>query len=203
MRALARPPALLRKLYPGALWRMKKTERKIYLTFDDGPVPGATPEALSILKKYGIKASFFCVGDNVKKYPEIFRQVIDEGHTIGNHTAHHADGWRTTSLKYLREVQECSHTFNSELFRPPYGHMRRSTFKALSRKYKVVMWDVLSCDFDQSLAREHVLEIALMYSRPGSIVVFHDSEKAFRNMQWVLPRYIEEMKAQGYEFGKL
>lgn len=203
MRALARPPALLRKLYPEALWRMKQSEKKIYLTFDDGPVPGATPEALSILKKHGVKASFFCVGENVGKHPEIYKQLLAEGHTVGNHTAHHADGWVTTSLKYLREVQECASLVHSELFRPPYGRMRRSQYKAIRRKYKVVMWDVLTCDFDQSLAREHVLEISLMYSRPGSIVVFHDSEKALRNMQWVLPRYIEEMKAQGYEFGTL
>jgi peptidoglycan/xylan/chitin deacetylase (PgdA/CDA1 family) len=200
MRALARPPALLRKIFPGAYWRMKKTEKVIYLTFDDGPVPGATSAALSILREHGIKASFFCVGDNVRKHPEIYRQVIADGHRVGNHTVHHVDGWRTNSMKYLREVQECAALVDSVLFRPPYGRMRRSVFKTLRRKYKIVMWDVLTCDFDLSLAREHVLEIALMYSRPGSIVVFHDSEKALRNMQWALPKYIEEMKAQGYEF---
>jgi peptidoglycan-N-acetylglucosamine deacetylase len=203
MLVLARPPALLRRIYPGALWRVPTNEKKIFLSFDDGPVPGVTTMALDYLQKAGVKASFFCVGENVKKHPEIFQRIMNEGHSVGNHTFHHADGWEHTTRQYLREVKECEEQFKSKLFRPPYGRMRRSQFKAISRQYKVVMWDVLTCDFDESMAREHVLENSLMLSRPGSIVVFHDSEKAKRNMTWVLPRYIEEMQAQGYGFGVL
>lgn len=201
MRSLARPPAILRNLYPDALWRVKTNEKKIYLSFDDGPVPGATPAALSILKEQNVPATFFCVGENVNRHPDIYRRLLNEGHRTGNHTMHHLDGWINPAMRYLRDVQACSGLVQPGLFRPPYGRMRRSQFKAIKRKYQVVMWDVLSCDFDQSLAREHVLEISLMFSRPGSIVVFHDSEKAQHTMLWVLPRYIAEMKAQGYSFG--
>lgn len=203
MRALARAPLLLRQVYPGALWKVSTAEKKIYLTFDDGPVPGVTPAALSILKEAGVPATFFCVGNNVQKHPEIFRQVLAAGHSTGNHTFNHADGWKTTRQAYLRDVQQCAEQFSSPLFRPPYGRMRRSQFSAIRRKYKVVMWDVLTCDFDPALSREDVLAIALRLSRPGSIVVFHDSEKAKEKMLWALPKYIEEMKARGYSFGVL
>ncbi len=178
MRILSRPPALLRQVYPGALWRVNTTDKKVFLTFDDGPVPGVTPAALSVLKQFGVKATFFCVGDNVKKHPEVFQQVIAEGHQVGNHTFNHVDGWRLTKQQYLRQVNLCSDNVSSAFFRPPYGRMRRSQFTAIRKKYKVVMWDVLTCDFDRDLSADEVLEIALKNSREGSIVVFHDSEKA-------------------------
>lgn len=182
---------------------MKTEEKKIYLTFDDGPVPGVTPAALSVLKEAGVKATFFCVGDNVRKHPDVFAQVVAEGHAVGNHTFHHVDGWQTPSLKYLREVQECSAFVKSELFRPPYGRMRRSQFNALKKKFKVVMWDVLTCDFDPSLTKEDVLALSLKHAREGSIVVFHDSVKAEEKMLWALPRFIERMQQQGFTFGVL
>jgi peptidoglycan-N-acetylglucosamine deacetylase len=200
MRALARAPLILRKVYPGALWRVRTNEKKIYLTFDDGPVPGVTPAALSVLKEFGVKATFFCVGENVQRNPDVFSQVLAEGHQVGNHTFNHADGWVTQRRKYLREVQECAALFESRLFRPPYGRLRRSQFRVLRRKFEIVMWDVLTYDFDRTLAPEHVLEIAIRNTRPGSIVVFHDSEKAKENMLWALPRYLEEMKGRGFEF---
>ena len=203
MRIPARPPLLLRRLYPGALWRMKAGEKKIYLTFDDGPVPGVTPAALSVLREHGVKATFFCVGDNVQKHPGIFSQLKSEGHSTGNHTFHHTDGWKTASRTYLREVQLCNDLVASSLFRPPYGRMRRSQFAAVKRKFSVVMWDVLTFDFDATLSGEEVLRIAVENTRDGSIVLFHDSEKAKERMLYALPNYLEEMKARGFVFATL
>ncbi len=203
MRALVRPPYLFRKLIPGALWRMNKTEKKIYLTFDDGPVPGVTPEALSVLKNFNVKATFFCVGNNVRKHPEIFKQIISEGHAVGNHTFAHADGWNMTTKNYLSEVQKCSEIFSSKLFRPPYGRMRTPQRKKIQRKFKIVLWDVLTYDFDSELSGEDCLQATLKNSREGSIVVFHDSVKAKERMLFVLPKFIEEMKGRGFEFGVL
>jgi peptidoglycan/xylan/chitin deacetylase (PgdA/CDA1 family) len=203
MAILVRPPYLLRKLYPGAIWRMNKTEKKIYLTFDDGPVPGVTPEALSVLRTFGVKATFFCVGNNVEKHPEIYRQILDEGHVTANHTFHHVDGWNVTTKEYLQEVTQCSHVVASKLFRPPYGRMRPKQRKALQRKYKIILWDVLTYDFDKTVSAEYCLRLALDNSREGSIVVFHDSEKAKERMLFALPKYIEEMQGRGFEFGVL
>lgn len=203
MPLMVRPPQLFRRLYNGAVWRMDRNEKKIYLTFDDGPVPGVTTEALSVLKQHNIRATFFCVGENVQKHPEIFQQIITDGHSVGNHTMHHVDGWKLSWRDYMRDVKECSAVFSSQLFRPPYGHMRRSHFATLSRRCKVIMWDVLTYDFDKSYAPEHCLELALMNSRPGSVVVFHDSEKAKERMLYALPRYIEVMKQSGYTFEAL
>ncbi|MDQ3108695.1 MAG: polysaccharide deacetylase family protein [Bacteroidota bacterium] len=203
MRLPVRPPYLLRKLYPGAIWRMNKTEKKIYLTFDDGPVPGVTPEALSVLKTFGVKATFFCVGNNVEKHPEIYQQVIAEGHTTANHTFNHVDGWNTSTKEYLSEVAHCTRFVSSGLFRPPYGRMRPPQRKAISGKYSIILWDVLTYDFDKTLTGETCLQLALKNSREGSIVVFHDSEKAKERMLYALPKYIEEMKARGFEFGVL
>ncbi|HEU4719361.1 MAG TPA: polysaccharide deacetylase family protein [Bacteroidia bacterium] len=203
MRILARPPFLLRQLYPGAAWRMNASEKKIFLTFDDGPVPGVTPAALSVLKEQDVRATFFCVGENVQRHPEIFSSILEQGHRVGNHTFHHADGWKHTSRSYLREVRQCAEVVKSDLFRPPYGRMRRSQFEAIRRKYKVIMWDVLTCDFDLSLSCEDVLSIAAGHSRPGSVIVFHDSLKAKERMLYVLPKYIAEMKTRGFAFDVL
>jgi peptidoglycan/xylan/chitin deacetylase (PgdA/CDA1 family) len=179
---------------------MGKGEKKIYLTFDDGPVPEVTPAILDILRAHHIKATFFCVGKNVEKHPAVFQQIISEGHVVGNHTDEHSDGWKLTRTTYLRQVNSCSARFQSELFRPPYGRMRRSQFSALKRKFRVIMWDVLTFDFKQSLSANDVLQIALKNSRNGSIVVFHDSEKAKERVLKALPEYIMEMKKRGFEF---
>ena len=203
MTLMVRPPQIFRQVYPGAVWRMPKGEKKIYLTFDDGPVPEITTEVLAILKKYKVPSTFFCVGDNVRKHPEIFQQIISDGHSIGNHTMHHLDGWKHSWFDYMRDVKECAATFQTKLFRPPYGHMRRSQFKTLSRRCKVIMWDVLTYDFDKAYTKEHCLELALSNSRDGSIVVFHDSEKAKERMLYSLPRYVEEMLTRGYVFAKI
>lgn len=203
MNTLVRPPRLLQQVYPGALWRMPATDKTIYLTFDDGPVPGVTTEALAVLKQFGVHATFFCVGDNVQKHPEVFAQLLAEGHRTGNHTFNHFDGWTHTRMSYLRNVQQCAGVVQSNLFRPPYGRMRRSQHHAIRRHYKVVMWDVLTCDFNTKLEGEACLNLALLYSRPGSIVVFHDSLKAAPRMLHALPRYIETMLQEGWKFGLL
>ena len=203
MNIMVRPPAVFRQVYPGAIWRMPRTSKKIYLTFDDGPVPGVTTAALSVLKEHNVKATFFCVGENVQRHPEVFSQVLEDGHAVGNHTMHHFDGWKHSWYDYMRDVKECAQTFQSKLFRPPYGHMRRSQFHTLQRRCKVVMWDVLTCDYDNTYAKEHCLELALQYSRSGSIVVFHDSEKAQERMLYALPRYIAEMKSRGFSFDSI
>jgi peptidoglycan-N-acetylglucosamine deacetylase len=200
MKALVRPPRLLRQVYPGAVWRMPTADKTIYLTFDDGPVPGVTTAALAVLEQFGIKATFFCVGDNVQKHPEIFEQIKAAGHATGNHTFNHADGWKYTRMKYLRNVQLCAAEFQSALFRPPYGHLRRSQFNAISKHYKVIMWDVLTCDFDVKLNGETCLKLALEHTRNGSIIVFHDSEKAAPRMLYALPKYIETMLRDGWKF---
>jgi peptidoglycan/xylan/chitin deacetylase (PgdA/CDA1 family) len=203
MPLLVRPPYLFRKLYPGVIWRMSKTEKKIFLTFDDGPVPGVTPEALSVLKKLDVKATFFCVGNNAEKHSGIYQQILADGHAVGNHTFHHVDGWETSSKNYLAEVEHCARFVPSGLFRPPYGRMRPPQRKAIQRKYKIVLWDVLTYDFDKTLSGEDCLQLALNNSREGSIVVFHDSEKAKERMLYALPKYIEEMKRRGFGFGVL
>ncbi len=203
MTLLVRPPYLFRRLYPGVIWRMNKTEKKIYLTFDDGPVPGVTPEALSVLKQFGVKATFFCVGNNVAKHPEIYNRIISEGHSVGNHTFHHKDGWNTSGKKYLEEVVLCSRHVDSKLFRPPYGRLSPSQRKAIQSKFKIILWDVLTYDFEASLSGEECLNLALKNSREGSIVVFHDSEKAKERMLFALPKFIEAMLGRGFEFGVL
>ncbi len=203
MQLLVRPPYLFRKLYPGAIWRMSKTEKKIFLTFDDGPVPGVTPEALSVLRTFGIKATFFCVGHNVEKHPGIYQQILDEGHATANHTFHHVDGWNTPTKEYIDEVERCSQFVSSGLFRPPYGRMRPPQRKVIQRKFKIVLWDVLTYDFDKTISGEQCLQFALNNSREGSIVVFHDSEKAKEKMLYALPKYIVEMRERGFEFGTL
>jgi peptidoglycan-N-acetylglucosamine deacetylase len=198
--ALVRPHVLLRRLYPGAIWRMPKTSKTIYLTFDDGPVPGVTDEVLRILAKFDIRATFFCVGDNVRKHPSLFHALIQAGHAVGNHTFHHVDGWRTAGFTYMRELAKCAELVSSPLFRPPYGRMRRSQYKAIQRNYRVIMWDVLSRDFDLAIGQEQCLQNTIHHSRPGSVVVFHDSEKAASRMLYALPLYIEHMLAEGYMF---
>ena len=213
----------MRKIYPSAVWRIPITEKKIFLTFDDGPIPEITPWVLAMLKKFSAKATFFCVGENIEKHPEIFRQIISEGHSIGNHTYNHLNGWKTKTKGYLNNVSRCdsaisnnrlsvnSHQTNSPpvtddrlpLFRPPYGRMKQSQISNLKSQYSIVMWDVLSGDFDENTSEEKCLKNVLSKAREGSIVVFHDSVKAKKNLQYVLPKFLEHFSKKGFEFEKL
>lgn len=197
---LAKTPAVIRLLMPHYLWKFPDSNRKIYLTFDDGPVPGVTPRVLEILRTYAAKATFFCVGDNVRKHPDIFRQVTDDGHAVGNHTYHHLNGWKTSDKDYLSDVEMCRSVLPSRLFRPPYGRVSRSQASVLRRNYHIVMWDVLSGDYSQDISPEQCLSNITNNAGPGSIIVMHDSLKAERNLLFALPRMLEHYASAGFHF---
>jgi len=203
MRFLVRPPKLLRSLYSKAIWRMSKDEPCIYLTFDDGPIPELTPWVLDILKQYQVKATFFCVGENITKHPEIFERVIKEGHQLGNHTYNHLKGWKTTNDVYFDNVKKCQELTKTNLFRPPYGRIKKTQYKQLAVDYKIVFWDVLTHDYDKLLNPEKCLENSIKYTRNGSIVVFHDNVKATHNIKHALPLYIEYFLKLNYKFATL
>ena len=201
-----RPPFLIQKIFSSLEWRLKSGESTIFLTFDDGPIPEVTPEVLNILKKYEIKATFFCVGDNIRKYPKIFERIIQEGHSVGNHTFNHIAGWNTDLISYKKNVNECENEFSlhgvhTKLFRPPYGKITQSQIKHLrTQGYKIMMWDVLSYDFHPHVDGEKCLKNTLEYTRHGSIVVFHDNLKSKENVLYALPLYIENCIEKGFAF---
>lgn len=196
-------PKILRLFLNGVLWRMSPTEKSIYLTFDDGPTVENTVWILDLLDKYGIKATFFCVGRNVEKYPELYSEILQRGHSVGVHGYDHKRGLYKNDSIFMADIKKAGELIESHLFRPPHGHIKQSQVKALSGKYQVVLWDVLTRDYDQNLNGDKVLDIAKRYSRNGSIVVFHDSVKAMSNMRYALPKAIEYWLEQGYEFKKL
>src|ERR1700761_496300 len=204
---LVKTPWLLKKLYPELVWNIDQNNRCIYLTFDDGPIPIVTPFVLNILKEYNAKATFFCIGDNVRKHPDVFEQVKAEGHAIGNHTYNHLKGWKTDDKTYLENFLEADKLMNSKLFRPPYGRIKRSQIKLLKQAkpgLQFIMWDVLSGDFDQELSPEKCLENVMSGVRDkSSIVLFHDSLKAFARMKYALPKAMEVWSKVGYEFKSL
>jgi len=197
---IERAPKLYRNLYKGSHWRFNSHKKTVYLTFDDGPIPEITPWVLDLLDKYNIKATFFCVGDNVRKHPEIYQMVQERGHKIGNHTFHHIQGLKTDVQSYLEDVREADALINSKLFRPPHGHMRFSQFKALRKRYKVIMWDVVTRDYSCLMTADQVFEVVKKYTRNGSIIVFHDSLKSGDRMKESLPKSIEWLLEQGYSF---
>ena len=198
---IEQPPKLYRLLFPGAYWRKPVEGKKtIYLTFDDGPIPEITPWVLDLLDKYDIKATFFCVGDNVRKHPDIYKMILDRGHRVGNHTFNHIQGIRSWSKRYIENTRLASEYIKSDLFRPPHGHMRVIQYFFLRRRYKIIMWDVVTRDYSKLMTPEQVLGNVKKYARDGSIIVFHDSLKAEGNMKYALPRSIEWLKEQGYTF---
>lgn len=200
-----RNPFFLPWLYPGLTWRLPADEKKLYLTFDDGPVPGPTEFVLDELARIGAKATFFCIGDNVRKHPAVYARVLAEGHAVGNHTFNHLSGWKTHDTEYIQNIHLCDEALKphvGNLFRPPYGRITRRQIASLS-KYRIVMWDVLTNDYAQSLSPEACLRGSLAASRNGSIVVFHDSLKAEKNLRFVLPRYLDHFNAQGFTFHPL
>ena len=198
---ISKPPALLRSLTRKKLtWDIPGKSGKIFLTFDDGPIPEITPKVLDILEQHNAKATFFCVGDNVAKHPEIYQQVLDAGHATGNHTFHHLNGWKTSVEEYINDVDKCSTLVNSPLFRPPHGRIRPSAIKHLRNQYQIIMWSVLTGDYDKTLTPEKVLNNAIDHTTDGSIVVFHDSLKAADNLFFALPRFLEHFTNMGYSF---
>ena len=200
---LVKSPRLLQALAPSLTWHIPTDEKVLYLTFDDGPIPGVTPFVLAELRRFGAQATFFCVGDNVRKHPDVFAQILAEGHTVGNHTFNHLNGWKTPLAPYLENVAACAQLVGSQLFRPPYGRLRRAQRKALEGQYRIVMWDVLSGDFDLNISGETCLENVLQNALPGSIIVMHDSLKAEPRLRFALPRVLEHFAGQGYAFEAL
>lgn len=202
---IEQPPFLYRILFPGSLWRIKVPHQKtVYLTFDDGPIPEVTPWLLNVLDRYKVKATFFCVGDNVRKYPGVYRQLLERGHKTGNHTFNHLQGWKHRTRFLLENSAKAAELIDSRLFRPPHGHMRAAQNYALQKAgYNVVMWDVVTRDYSRFMTKEKVLNNVKRYTRNGSIIVFHDSLKAEKNMKYALPRAIEWLQEQGYTFEQI
>jgi peptidoglycan-N-acetylglucosamine deacetylase len=199
-------PWLLKKLFPSLIWNKSRHARCIYLTFDDGPIPIVTPFVLNILQEYNAKATFFCIGDNVRKHPDVFEQVKNAGHCIGNHTYNHLRGWKTDNKTYLDNILKTDEMVHTNLFRPPYGKIKSSQIRLLKKAkpdLQIVMWDVLSADFDIDVKPEACLQNVLKYTENGSIVLFHDSLKAYDRLEYALPRAMEVWSREGYEFGVL
>jgi len=199
----AKTPFFLPWLYPALTWHGDRTEKQIFLTFDDGPIPDVTPFVVNTLKNYGVKGTFFCVGENIKKHPDVFEQLVENGHRIGNHTYNHLNGWKTRDDCYLQNIDLCEKLTNTRLFRPPYGRGKRSQYAKLTKNYRIIMWDVLSGDFDRTISPQKCLENVVRHTRNGSIVVFHDNLKAVPRLTHALPRAIEFWLAQGYQFSIL
>lgn len=202
--------ALIKKLFSNYVWDIPNTENKIYLTFDDGPTPEITDWVLQELEKFNAKATFFCIGNNIEKHPEIFDKVIAEGHSIGNHTYNHLNGWKTSTREYIENsghwsvISSQNYQLNTEhykLFRPPYGKIKPSQSKKLRQNgYKIIMWDVLSADFNSDISKEKCLENVKKNVKSGSIIVFHDSVKAFSNLEYTLPKALQYWKEKGFVF---
>ena len=197
---IEQPAIWLRWLYPRATWRMDRNKKAVYLTFDDGPIPEATPFILDTLSQYGIKATFFMVGDNVRKYPELYNKVVAAGHRIGNHTFNHIGGFRHTITTYKANADKADQLLHTDLFRPPHGWMRWDQYIWLRRKYRIVMWDLVTRDYSKWMTAEDVLNNVKRYTRNGSIITFHDSLKSIDKLHYALPEAIKWLKAEGYEF---
>jgi peptidoglycan/xylan/chitin deacetylase (PgdA/CDA1 family) len=199
---LTKTPGILKALYKSCIWNLSPANNAVYLTFDDGPHPTATPFVLEQLKKYDAKATFFCIGKNVVENPDIYQQILQEGHTVGNHTQNHLNGWKTSTDKYLENILQAQQYIHSPLFRPPYGRITPFQIKQLQTKVpgtKIIMWDVLSGDFDPDITGDTCVQNVVFKMQPGSIIVFHDSTKAWDRMSYALPRVLEYCKKQKLE----
>lgn len=205
MKYFVKTPWWLKKIYPAYTWNIKKDEKVIYLTFDDGPHEKATLFVLDQLAKYKATASFFCIGKNVVSLPGIYKRIVDEGHTVGNHTYNHLNGWKTADEEYLKDVAEAAKYIDTPLFRPPYGRIGSFQVKniAVAMQHpsaKIIMWDVLSGDFDEKITKDQCLKNVIVNAKKGSIVVFHDSEKAFPLLEFCLPKTLEFFSIKGFRF---
>jgi peptidoglycan/xylan/chitin deacetylase (PgdA/CDA1 family) len=198
--SLVQPALLIRKLLPGSIWRMPGSGKTVYLTFDDGPTPGVTEQVLSMLAEVGAKGTFFCIGNCVEKHPELFHKLLEDGHAVGNHTYSHHNGWQVSMNNYIEDVKKCNQIFKSKLFRPPYGKLSPRQFIHLRKMYSIIMWDVLSMDYDTRLSSETCLNNVLHHVRNGSVITFHDSVKAWPRLKEILPQILHELSNQGFTF---
>ena len=199
---------IIKKIFSNYTWDVSNTSNTVYLTFDDGPIPEVTEWVLDELKKYDLKATFFCIGENIDKHPEIFKKIISRGNSIGNHTLNHLNGWKTSTEAYLENIRECDdiiekttgYNSNSKIFRPPYGKLKKAQSIAIRKLgYKIIMWDVLSADFDNTISKEKCLDNVLSNMKSGSIIVFHDSIKASKNLEYVLPKTLAFLKENKFD----
>lgn len=195
---------LFKRIFGQYIWDLPTPTKTVYLTFDDGPTPEITEWVLAQLEKHNAKATFFCIGQNIENHPDIFKKTVAAGHSIGNHTFDHLNGWKTKTALYLENVAKCRQTMAANnvatsLFRPPYAKVKRAQWKALTREYKIIMWDVLSADFDQTITPEKCMDNVLKHINPGSIIIFHDSIKASENMRYALPKTLEYLSENGYQ----
>ena len=203
-------PWIAKKLFPNYIWDISTTEKVIYLTFDDGPTPEITDWVLNTLDSFNAKATFFCIGKNIEKHPDIFKNIIKKGHAIGNHTYDHLKGWKTNTEEYLLNINKAQNKIDSNyktkplLFRPPYGRIKLKQVNALSKlNYQIIMWNILSKDWDKTIEKEVCLKNVILNTKEGDIVVLHDSIKASRNMQYTLPRMLDHFTKEGYEFRRI
>ena len=197
---IEQPPIPYRMLFPETVWRIPMKHKAVFLTFDDGPIPEVTTWVLDLLDHYGIKATFFCVGDNVRKHPETFRMVVERGHSVGNLTMHHLQGAKVTPARYVADIMEGHALIDSPLFRPPHGLIRGKQAAAIKDNMRIIMYDLVTRDYSKKLTGEQVLDNVRRYVRNGSIIVFHDSLKSDSNLRYALPRAIEWLKENGYQF---
>ena len=199
---LVKTPALFRWLFPSCIWRIPNEENKIFLTFDDGPNPVFTKKIISVLKKHRVPATFFCIGRQVKKHPELFDE-LSKNYPVGNHTLTHVNGWKESTSNYANEVEQCQSVFTSSLFRPPYGRIKFSQINKLKSNFKIIMWDVLGADFDASISPERIEKNILKNTESGSIIVLHDNPNFAEKMLSVLPSIIEKLKKKGFVFSSI
>ncbi|MEY3541440.1 MAG: hypothetical protein RLZZ204_252 [Bacteroidota bacterium] len=200
----ARIPFWIKWMYPSFIWQMPSNENALYLTFDDGPHPTITPVVLDLLADFNAKATFFCIGDRVKRYPDIMKRIVAEGHSIGNHTQHHVNGWKSSVSAYQDEVQQAASMIPSNLFRPPYGRIKRKQAKLLENEgYKIIMWTILSADYDHSLNKEECASRVTSHIDKGNIYLFHDSDKGEVRMLHALPILLKLATAEGFLFKRI
>jgi len=201
-------PWIVKKFFSSYIWNLTTNRNEVFLTFDDGPHPTITPWVLDQLKHYNAKATFFCIGNNVEKHPDVYRKILDEGHATGNHSYHHLNGWKTDDKNYIDDVSKAAQIIKSNLFRPPYGRIKNSQAKKIAgalqtNNQQIIMWDVLSADFDSSFSAGQCLNNVIENVSAGSIIVFHDSEKAFHNLKYALPKTLEHLNKEGFVFKKI
>jgi peptidoglycan/xylan/chitin deacetylase (PgdA/CDA1 family) len=203
---LVKTPRILKMAYSQCIWHVNDNANSVYITFDDGPHPTITPYILSVLKKYNAKATFFCIGQNVEKYLAVYQQILDEGHAVANHTNNHLNGWKTDNAVYFRNIHQAKKMIDSNMFRPPYGRITHSQIFGIHKLFpstKIIMWDVLSGDFDTEATPIDCLNNVLATTKTGSIIVFHDSDKAWKRLEYVLPRFLDYCKQMKWQMKKL